>query len=216
MAIEYKCPICGCTEHYELIGSGTPHEEHHVESKYNKEGKVEIHNSRLESPKSLLLTKIKLSSYSEASIAEFFVNLNASVYICKKCGHIDLFNPLLVENIKKEEKELQVEIAAKEKQLIELEQADKASREELDKIVEKLKELNKKLSDENITIKQHNAYKEEAKKLGEDEPKIRHNHQVSSLSKEKLEKEIADLRQKLKDVSINPTIIETSTKFLKK
>ena len=84
----------------------------------------------------------------------YFVN-NGEIraYVCKKCGHIEFFCDTY---LKEEQEKREAEERLKEKAIkIEKAKKDLAVQES------KLEELNKKTSDENITVKQQKDYLKE-------------------------------------------------------
>lgn len=82
---------------------------------------------------------------------------NCECYICEKCGHVELFAKSLIEKI--HEKEIAEE--AEHKKQHEIEMKLKKDYEELVELVDKIKKelplLEKRVKDENISVKEHNA-----------------------------------------------------------
>ena len=114
MANGYKCPICGCTEHYSIPAVG----------------REEISRS---------LVKYEFDIYGDAYIRKAEVSFDANIRLCKNCGHMDLFNEGMLEEIKKDEQELSKLVSSKEEELHSLEVRGEQIKQELEKV---FKEIN--------------------------------------------------------------------------
>ena len=110
MAIEYKCPICGCTEYYSIPTQGSVSERSlgtgFSDNPYTKE---------ITYPRCLVEYELELSGDAWLTSSNF--EFNATVRLCKKCGHIDLFNESMLEQIKRDEEEFSKQITIKEQEI---------------------------------------------------------------------------------------------------
>ena len=167
---KFKCPICGCEEHYQLKA---------LKFDYGKTFKQD----------SLLDVKL-IARELEGSI-NLNVESNAEAYLCKNCGHVELFAEDLLLKIKKEELDIlnnNNEVNQKlEKLSIEKEQLTK----ELPLKEKRMIELDKLLKSEDITIRQQREYQEERNELA---------NQIRRLPDElkSLERNIEQLKKQLR------------------
>ena len=73
----FKCPICGGTEHISVPPIETLND-------YGPEG-------------------LPLIAFSHMDGGTFYPNCSA--YVCKKCGHVDIFAPRIIEMLKEPKKD---------------------------------------------------------------------------------------------------------------
>lgn len=181
----YKCPICGCTEYYEIPAIGKD-----TEDSFKREI---IH------PRCFIEYEIEISG--DASLRINTMNVNANICLCKKCGHMDLFNEGMLLAIQQSEARIQNDIKAKEQGLINLKQEQKDIEIELKRINEELANIGKLLLDDELTIRKHNELEEESKRLGADRPLLEKRIKEIPDETKKLEQEIEVLKWDLEHVT---------------
>ena len=199
MSKSFKCPICGCTEHYE-IGSVGSKLEQWLGSGYSDDPRRIIVTEQ----RALLDHEFSISGDASGSCS---LNANFEAYLCKKCGHVQLFAEDMLRAIKFDEERLSSEIAAKQKEVKELNDKAASLDSEKAKIEKRLNELNSLLKSEDITVKQQKEFtleKEEAQK------RLRDIEKENKLISPNLEKALAEL-EKLKDRLDNVSHIKSVT-----
>ena len=186
----YKCPICGCTEYYEIDS---------ISRQSIRNFGNNHQNERKTSPRSLIEYQLSLE---DAYIREETFNFNAAVCLCKKCGHIDLFNEHLLSDIKKEEAELNISIKEKKKELSLL----LNKRDELTKwlsfATSRIEEISKLLVDQDITIRKHNELEEENETIHNKMSLIEAEKQELLIQIQKADDELVFVQERLKRVAI--------------
>ena len=95
MSKSFKCPICGCTEHYE-IGSVGSKLEQWLGSGYSDDPRRIIVTEQ----RALLDHEFSISGDASGSCS---LNANFEAYLCKKCGHVQLFAEDMLRAIKFDE-----------------------------------------------------------------------------------------------------------------
>ena len=193
MPLPYKCPICGCTEYYEIPGLGKEKRERKGTGYTDNPYRTEIIEPRC-------LVEYEAEISGDASYYRHVMNVNANVRLCKACGHMDLFNEGMLREIKQTEDELNGKIKDKEQELLNLQNEQKQIEKELGEIEVRLKEISKLLLDEDITIRKHNELEQEAKEIGAKRPQLEKKSKQIPLDIEKVERELNSLKWDLKNV----------------
>ena len=161
MAETFKCPICGCTEHYQLrtIYDASDYDENQ--------------------PRALMtfVYKPDADNWSRLSLNSHFC-----AYLCQKCGHVELFAKGMVDEINDQKNVLNKKIEETQLSIKELKAKKDTMKEEKAILQKRSKELSSLLKSEDITIRQQKQYSEEAKKISNAIDKIYRDS--SSIDKE--------------------------------
>lgn len=186
MVKEFKCPICGCTEHFVIDGF-----KRNVAEGYGNQTTYKV--------------KIALINYTEESYGEggtsINFDVNGGIYLCKNCGHVDFFSEGLLETIQKHSKQIQEKI-----EILKFEY-DRASKQyaelegDLPKKKNRLLELDELLKSDEITVKQQKEYQNEYARVKDEISKDEKRLAPIARSIEDLQKEIDGLKGKLENVS---------------
>lgn len=184
--MKFKCPICGCEEHYGIRSIATAERTDRYEH-----GKYVY-----EYPTSLLVYNLKISG--DASFDHCEIGANFETFICQKCGHVDMF--VSPEELKKKlsdyEKqniELDSEIS---KVMSELEDFDKQHKD----VLKQISQINMKLSSDEITVR-------EQKELTEKVQALRESIKHYDFYRKKIEVKLVPLKQK-QALIIDPRIAD--------
>ena len=137
MSKSFKCPICGCEKHYQISSVGD-------------------------------VKDLSLIGFCSCVLAtEGYVECEAhfDAFVCKNCGHVDLFAEDIKNALNMKENELQ-------KQIDSLEQLLKNRKDEYEKIhlliepiQKEINDIKAGLKDEEKTVKEHNQLIEKLQKL---------------------------------------------------
>lgn len=185
----YKCPICGCTEYYEIPSIRRGEDR---ETCLKNGTKIKL------SPRYLL--NVDIDIHGDAWLRQN-IDFNASVCLCKKCSHIDLFNEPMLESIKADEKEFKERIVFINEQLIKNEDEKKNIELKLEANNEKVSSLTKKLKDEDITIRMHNEAEKQLKTIKSDINDLqRQLADLSNISNE-LKEDLSQTEEYLKNIT---------------
>ena len=173
---KFKCPICGCNEHY-LVGS--------VGSSKEERALLEYH----------------LSTGTQTYV-EFSLKGSFKPYICKKCGHVELFAEEMLKSIQDDKLNFFKLVNEAKGKIKEKRDNIESLTKEKEKLESRLIELNKFLDSEDITVKQQKEYLEEKKSI-EERLDLTVGKSIRLLSRElePLEKELKDLEERLENVS---------------
>ena len=191
MEFKYKCPICGCEECYILKSSGSNGKSTHL-----REGcplSIEF------SPRNLIDFDIEI--FGDAYIRNLVHNVNATVCLCKKCGHVDLFASQMLREI---ENDLKTLSKLEEKTLKEIKLLDgklKNYNDNVENFENRLSELKHLIKDENKTIKEHNNFVQEEKIIREDLAKLNRSTITPRKRLEELNKKLEMLTEQKKRVA---------------
>ena len=139
MGKEFKCPICGCSEHFEIGATGK--DDFNLIT-YKNELKGEVWG-------------------------ELIINGNFNVYLCKKCGHVDLFNTEMVEEINKQNKVVDEKAESIINEINRINGKIKSIKEKTEPVLKRIDELKQLLKSEDITIRQQKSYQQELDQLEE-------------------------------------------------
>ena len=182
---EFKCPICGCNEHYEIAIVDTPkYENIYVPNKKGGGTWVESYHE----PNAFISCELKTRELE--GWIDFDIHSHVQAYLCKECSHITFFAPSLLKSIKWQEEADRKEREKINSKLVTFKNSRKESLEMIGSMSKRLEELEKLLSSEDITIRQQKEYKEE-------EQKLESEFKIIRKQLESLDKEIASLEQKL-------------------
>ena len=195
----YKCPICGCTEYYEIPGVGQ-------ESRITTGGPYSDnpHKTTIIQPRCLIQYEIDI--WGDARISKNVFSFNANVCLCKNCGHMDLFNENMLKSIKAAEEEFSEQIKAKENEIKELNLKEKELLKELDDIKNRTKKISELLGDENITVKQQRELQEESKELNSNRASLEKEVNQIQPKISKLNEELAELKDRVLKVASQSSI----------
>ena len=146
--MKFKCPICGCEDHFNIQSIGATIEI----PQYSSDGEI-VYNAEkvFQKPSSLLI-----ADYYEGS----GISPNFTTLICKKCGHVDLFYDhkgleLKVSEYKKSMSDIEFKINEVKKTLNEI---DKQYKDNLAEI----EDIQNKLSSDEITVREQKELTEKA------------------------------------------------------
>ena len=152
--MKFKCPICGCEDHFNIRSIGKPIEI----PQYSSDGEI-VYNAEkvFQKPSSLLIADYY--GYCEGG-GGTSINANFTTLICKKCGHVDLFYDhkgleLKVSEYKKSMSDIEFKINEVKKTLNEI---DKQYKDNLAEI----EDIQNKLSSDEITVREQKELTEKA------------------------------------------------------
>lgn len=154
---DYKCPICGCTEHYQVPFV----KELHGGGDYGYSYSVS---------KTLMFNKHKnnvVETYRGIICGECSDGKYTTTYLCKGCGHVDLFAEALLKKIKADDATYTEEVEKLSEEVSELTKKVEQLRKEEEKLLTRCEELGQLIKSEDITIRQQKEYKEELTKCGD-------------------------------------------------
>ena len=169
MPKKFKCPICGCTEHYNIDSIGSK--------------------------------SFSLISYSNDLHGDVYggidISGNFETYICKECGHVQMFSEKLLKQLEKHNKGVDDEIKKLSNDLKIIKSKIDENQKQLLPMQKRIDELVELLKSEDITIKQQKEYKSELDKLSSENSVRRLNREIKYLNidLEKKEKELQDLKE---------------------
>ena len=177
----FKCPICGCEEHYEFPFIRTVlHEDNNL--------------------RSFIKHRIELGAYSDASISVNEFESNISAYLCKECDHVDFFAEGMLNDIQKDKERLKGLIDKQETLISPLMKQEKPLQAKIAKLDEQIADAAKLLKDENITIKKHKELREESTKMAVEKHKLEDELRSIQRKIEPHRAEIMDLKNQLSKV----------------
>ncbi len=156
---KFKCPICGCKEHYLVSIAG-----------YKKNDRVYENNRWVEkdgTPKSILFYEVNTWNLSQGTV-DLSAGSNAEAYLCKECGHIDLFSDTLLNYLKRTEEDDRRKQQEATLRLNNLTVKKNTLIASITPKENRVKELGQLLSSEDITIRQQKDYKAELSQLTEE------------------------------------------------
>lgn len=190
---KFKCPICGCMEHYPMSFIALPQRERTGTGYTN-----DPYMTTVKIPRTILTYDFEISG--DAS-GRFSLEGAAEVYLCSECGHIEFFGESMLREINKEKEEFNTKIKELEKEIEELKNAlSSSNHNEYEKTKKRAKELAELLNSEDITVKQQREYKEESILVNS---KMRELENVLSDIKRKIDKktrELADVKSRAEKI----------------
>lgn len=141
---QYKCPVCGCEKHFKL-------QAHEIRDE--KGNRI---------APGLIIFKNSLYVYGDAKLeGEVDMRLNATPYICAKCGHIDLFSEGLLQEYEKLRAEAEDAIKQIDDEVKQAKLQIEAAGKEKETDMKRLNEVNKILKSDEITVKQQRELQKE-------------------------------------------------------
>lgn len=153
--MKFKCPICGCEDHFNIRSIGATIEI----PQYSSEGEIDYNAKKvIQKPSSLFIADY-YDGYCEGG-GGTSIKPNFATLICKKCGHVDLFYDhkgleLKVSEYKKSMSDIEFKINEVKKTLNEI---DKQYKDNLAEI----EDIRNKLSSDEITVREQKELTEKA------------------------------------------------------
>lgn len=190
---EFKCPCCGGAQFIEVNTiSQHRHGEGYTEEECDRYGNIQKKPVHYECRG---LFNFGFSIWGDAK-GTASIDANCTTRICADCGFVSLNALELAKEILSD----MAEIVAAEKELLD-EQASipkeiEALQKELDTESHRKKEIQKKLGDENITIKQQRELQEELAVLQTKEMEIPNQIRLKQIEVEKLSVALRNLQQR--------------------
>lgn len=153
---EFKCPICGCTKHYEIkvVSNETP-------KLVTENGK---NVERRPGNNAVISYEASITGDAMGNV-RISLSDHAKAYLCEECGHIDFFSENLLSSIVSSYEKYNREIRLLNDQIEQLQKNKAYVKDKIDSTNKRLKELDELLKDENITVKQLKSYEDEQEKL---------------------------------------------------
>jgi len=153
--MKFKCPICGCEDHFNIQSIGATIEI----PQYSSDGTIDDNAKKVIQKPSSLFIETTYKGYGECGDSTS-ISPNFTTLICKKCGHVDLFYDhkgleLKVSEYKKSMSDIEFKINEVKKTLNEI---DKQYKDNLAEI----EDIQNKLSSDEITVREQKELTEKA------------------------------------------------------
>ena len=189
---EFKCPICGCTEHYPISLIENPTKET-IGGPYSDNP----YRTIIKTPRTLLSYEFSISGDASGLFA---LNGSAEVYLCAKCGHIELFGENMLARLNRDKQTYESKINELKDELDKLDKEVSSLKSESELLKEKLVKLGKLLASDEITVKQQREYKEESVTIKSKCNELDQSLKVALTEIEKKQKELSETEDRAKKI----------------
>ena len=189
--LNFKCPICNNNEHYKINLLDTTSKKNLGDGFYDRRTVTTV-------PRTLI--RYEIESYGDGGTAISF-NAYADAYLCKKCGHIQLFGKQLLDQINSDDKSLNFQKKDIESKLNSINKQLSILLTKKEKIETRQDQINQLLNSEDITIRQQRELTEEAEQIRKDlKPLYREINPIKE-EQEKYQSELDEIDLKLKNIA---------------
>ena len=165
MPKKFKCPICGCDEHFKINS---------------------ISDSKRQNDFSLISYFNSLHGDVYGSVD---INGNFKTYVCKKCGNVQLFSEAMLSQLNEYSDKNKIEVKKISSDIKTLKEKIDEKQIELEPTQKRIDVLMALLKRDDITIKQHNEYEKELNNLCSDKILKRIKREIDDLNRELERKE---------------------------
>lgn len=197
MPKQYKCPICGSTEYYNIPG--------HEPSQITRVTKNNYEDGYIvgQTTKTVIIEHRNLFNIGARSNERVDVSfiVNAEICLCKNCGHLDFFNEEMLLDIKTNEKSFRDLLNQKQKDMNDLNEKINDKKNEEINLEKSIIDYETKIKDENITIKQQNQYLQELDVCKEKIKIVKKENYKLDKMREALKEELSDVKFRLDNVA---------------